>query len=84
MAAIILESLVLSGSVRLDVVAVEALGTSKVNARAPGNRNSMRHPLPTGSLTEPTRVFDQDEDYPSPGITPGAGRSRFSWRKRPC
>ena len=84
MAAIILDSLVLSGSVRLDVVAVEALGTSAANAQAPGNRNSMRHPWPTGGLTEPTRVFDLDEDYPLSGITPEAGRPRRTWHKRAC
>ncbi len=84
MAAIILDSLVLSGSVRLDVVAVEALGTSKVNARAPGNRNSMRPPLPAGSLTWPTSDFATGEDYSSAGMTPGAGRPRRTWHKRAC
>jgi hypothetical protein len=84
MAAIILDSLVLHGSVRLDVVAVEALGASKVNAQAPGNRTSMRHPLPAGGLPEPTRVFDLDGDYPASGETPGAGRSRLRWCKPAC
>lgn len=84
MAAIILDSLVLHGSVRLDVLAVEALGTSKVDAQAPGTRNSMRHPLPGGSLADPTGDFDLDEDQTSSGRTPGAGRSRCSWHKSGC
>ena len=84
MAVIILDSLVLRGCVRLDVVAAMALGTSEVNAQAPGSRTSMRHPLPGGDLPEPTRVFDLDGDYPTSGITPGAGRPRRSWSKRAC
>src|SRR5262245_52522406 len=84
MAAIILDSLVLRGSVRLDVVAVEALGTSTVDARVPGNRNSMRHPLPGGRRPEPAQAFDRDEQYPSSGMTPGAGRPRFAWCKPGC
>ena len=84
MAAIILSSQVLSGSVRLDVVAVEALGASKVNAWVPGNRTSMRPPMPAGGLTGPTGDFATGEDYPSSGLTPGAGRPRRTWHKRDC
>lgn len=83
MAAIILDSLVLHGSVRLDVVAV-ALGASKVAAQAPGNRTSMRHPMPAGGLPEPTGAFDLDGVTPASGETPGAGRSRLRWRKPAC
>ena len=84
MAAITLDYLVLHGSVRLDVLAVEALGVSQVNAQAPGTRNSMRHPLPAGSPAEPTGAFDPDADQSASGRTPGAGRPRSSWRKRAC
>jgi hypothetical protein len=84
MAAITLDYLVLHGSVRLDVLAVEALGTSPVNAQAPGTRNSMRHPLPAGGPAEPTGAFDPAADYPAAGRTPVAVRARYSWRKRAC
>lgn len=81
MAAILLDSLVLRGCVRLDVVAVAVrLGT----AQMPGNRHSTRHPLPGGTF------FGPDADYrASEGEQPGAGRSRrtsaikpvgFPWR----
>lgn len=79
MAAIILESLVQRGfAVRMDVLAVVCLGTSvKANPQAPGNRNSMRSPLPCGSGPMPTGEPDTGVEYPSTsGITPGAGRSR--------
>jgi hypothetical protein len=78
MAAFILDSLVLAGSVRQDAVAVEArLGTSLANPQVSGNRNSLRHPLPSGCrLPEPQDVDMPFGDYSPSGATPGAGRSR--------
>lgn len=86
MAALILDSLVLPGvAVRLDVRVVDGrLGAGKANPQAPGNRNSMRPPMPGGSLPETRSVFDPTAGYPASGETPGAGRSRRSLGSHAC
>jgi hypothetical protein len=80
MAAIILDSLVLPGvAVRSDALVVDVrLGaTIMAEPQAPGNRNSLRPPMPGGSQPEPQGVLGREVDYPTSGATPaGAGRSR--------
>jgi hypothetical protein len=78
MVAFMLESLVLRGSVRMDVLAVGLrLGISaNANPQASGIRNSMRHPSPgyrkpDGQSEATPVVVDSTK-----GILPGAGRSR--------
>jgi hypothetical protein len=78
MIAFMLESKVLRGSVLRDVLAVGLrLGTSlEANPPAPEIRNSMRHPSPGCRPSDGQGVVKPRVDYPTKGITPGAGRSR--------
>jgi len=79
MAAFMLESLVLRGvTVLRDELAVGLRsGTGeKANMHAPGIRNSKRHPSPGCRLPDLQPVVGPVVDYSTPGVTPGAGRSR--------
>lgn len=74
MAAYLLESLVLRGCVRQDVLAV---GLRLVSAEAlggpnPGNTHSSPNPA---TQTKTPQAYRPDGDTPSSGLMPGVGRS---------
>lgn len=71
MANKLLQSLVLRGVVRLDVLASLYLGTGSAKRPASGFDNSNRHPLPNGRPAP-----EAMEDTTSTGVQPGTGRSR--------
>jgi hypothetical protein len=72
------ESLVLCGSVLRDSVAVSLrLGVgAKDHAQTPGTANSWQHPLPGCRTPEGKPGVNPGVADATPGIMPGAGRSR--------
>ena len=73
-----LKSLVLRGSVLRDSVAVGLrLGSEqKPHRTTPGTANPWQLPLPGCAAANRKPDVNPDVDYATPGVTPGAGRSR--------
>ncbi len=78
MVAFLLESLVLRGSVLRDSVAVSLrLGIgAEAQAQTPETSPCWQHPLPNCRLADGKPDANPGVGYPTPGIMPGAGRSR--------
>jgi hypothetical protein len=78
MVAFMLESMVLRGSVLRDSVAVGVrLGTgAKSHPENPETANRWQHSLSGCGKPDGKPGMNPDVDYSTPGIMPGAGRSR--------
>lgn len=76
MAIYLLPSLVLRGVVRTDVLASLCLGNGKASGRPSGFDPFNRHPVSADAATANPCGRPEQGDRPSPGVTPGAGRSR--------